>query len=278
MVAVEGFKSASLCGCAVGCCGRLSRWSRCTLTVLLLLAVLCWLVPALITHAIGMLGLYWVMPRVMRHVYPTRLGMVHVLAFRLMHRLIYNERPHSRLIRTDLVADGTAWPFEEDPPDAEWLGHADPAAAGPASPPPSPTETDEALSCTSSIASAADRRWRSPPAAYAVHSIACLLDNYCYAIVDLSGEGPVRPVALVDPADPAAVLRALSELSRDHYSGSPLQPVAILTTHKHCGRPTHTHTTLPHARRMPRTHMPGSIPCPDTFPYAIDQGTTPRVT
>ena len=42
-----------------------------------------------------------------------------------------------------------------------------------------------------------------------------------------------RPVALVDPSDPTAVLAALSDLSRDHYGGAALRPVAILTTHKH---------------------------------------------
>ncbi len=48
---------------------------------------------------------------------------------------------------------------------------------------------------------------------YAVHTVACLLDNYAYIVVDLSGRPP-HPVALVDPCESKAVLRALERLSQ----------------------------------------------------------------
>ena len=99
-----------------GQCGpAVKSWSLCLATVVALLAVLVWVLPSLLLQGIGMLMLYAVMPRVMKHVYPTRLGMVHVYAFRLVHRVAFNSQPHSRSIKVDLVADGTAWPFEDDP-------------------------------------------------------------------------------------------------------------------------------------------------------------------
>ena len=69
---------------------------------------------------------------------------------------------------------------------------------------------------------------------YSVHTIACLTDNYCYMIVDRSGP-PGRPhaVALVDPCEPKAVLRALQKIEMEEYSQYGLQPVAVLTTHHH---------------------------------------------
>ena len=67
---------------------------------------------------------------------------------------------------------------------------------------------------------------------YAVHTVACLLDNYAYIIVDLSGRPP-HPVALVDPCEPEAVVRALERLRQDEYGGEALEVTAVLCTHHH---------------------------------------------
>ena len=81
---------------------------------------------------------------------------------------------------------------------------------------------------------AADRDGTSARLPYSVHTVACLSDNYAYLIVDRSGP-PNRPhaVALVDPCEPTAVLRALARIEREEYSQGGLQPVALLTTHHH---------------------------------------------
>jgi len=68
----------------------------------------------------------------------------------------------------------------------------------------------------------------------AIHTVACLIDNYCYLIVDLSS-GPPFSVVAVDPAEPSVVLEALRELSLSHYGSKEncLHLKAILTTHRH---------------------------------------------
>jgi len=159
------------------------------------------MVPASLAQGVGMLGMMMTMPAVMIYVYPTRLGMIHVLAFRLLRYFTVPEDGHSRSIRVDLVSTAAGWPFSEGRATSE-------AAAAAAS-----TESGE----------------HSP---YSVHTVACLLDNYCYVIVDRSTPPP-HPVALVDPAEPKAVLRALERISQEDYAGAELEPVAILTTHKH---------------------------------------------
>jgi hydroxyacylglutathione hydrolase len=65
-----------------------------------------------------------------------------------------------------------------------------------------------------------------------VYTIACFVDNYCYAIVDTSGDGPCA-VALVDPADAPAVLAQLRAISEQWHAERGLRVEAILTTHKH---------------------------------------------
>jgi len=232
--------------CASGCYRTGRRWAACSLTVAALLLLLCWLIPALIAQSLGMLAVYFVMPRVMIYVYPTRLGMVHVLVFRLLHRLMTGGKPHSRSVRVECVADGAAWPYEDDAPEEGWLA-LDTAAvesplsgAAPAETPPTPPTSpppgsvlveSEPSGASSSAGSTRD----GALAAYAVHTIAILLDNYCYVIVDLPGDDEATPLAcaLVDPADAAAVLSALAQLSRECYGGRVLRPSAILTTHKH---------------------------------------------
>ena len=97
-----------------GQCGpAVKSWSLCLATVVALLAVLVWVLPSLLLQGIGMLMLYAVMPHVMKHVYPTRLGRIHVYAFRLVHRVAFNsQRP---------VRRGTK-PHAPQPPSA--AGHA----------------------------------------------------------------------------------------------------------------------------------------------------------
>lgn len=253
--------------CTSSCCDSGRRWAACLLTLLAVLLLLCWMVPALIAQSLGMLGVYVLMPRIMLHVYPTRLGMVHVLLFRMIHRLTMGGRPHSRSVKVDCVADGAAWPYEEDAPEQEWvLPPAGDAGAGADAGDPSPVSPRLPSALSPPVGpSPPDRSsHEGADAAYSVHTVALLLDNYCYVIVDTSGCGGESagspgarrresrggggghtgvsgggvdveplPCALVDPADPPAVLRALSDLSRSHYGGRPLLPTAILTTHKH---------------------------------------------
>jgi hydroxyacylglutathione hydrolase len=251
--------------CTSGCCDSGRRWAACVLTLLGVVLLLCWMLPALLAQALGMLGVYFLMPRVMVYVYPTRLGMVHVLVFRLIHRLTMGGRPHSRSVKVDCVADGKAWPYEDDAPEREW--GLPPAGGAPAEDPaagvgePSDGSAAQSPPNVSSPAAGSGQPGRASIAGaatpYTVHTVAVLLDNYCYVIVDTSGcgggsagqpggsrregdsgggsSGSMEPLpcALVDPADPPAVLRALSELSRSHYGGRLLLPTSILTTHKH---------------------------------------------
>lgn len=71
------------------------------------------------------------------------------------------------------------------------------------------------------------------PRPFSVHTVACLADNYAYIIVDHSTAGQPHRVALVDPCEAEAVVRALAKLSEEDYAGIGLQVVAILTTHHH---------------------------------------------
>ena len=234
----------------------LSLSLSCALTLLGLALVLCYVVPIFLLHSLGLLALSLLLPRLMLYVYPTRLGLLHVVAFKLLHSLTGGGRPHSRSVRVQAIADGAVVPYEHDPLEEEgkeagastigeeevWVEDEDEelGVADKPSPPPSPP--------------AASSGGAKTP--FSVHTVALLLDNYCYVIVDTSScaaEGAVPPAedsggtadgdvgpsleplpcALVDPADPSAVLAALSELSRAHYGGRPLLPSAILTTHKH---------------------------------------------
>jgi len=76
--------------------------------------------------------------------------------------------------------------------------------------------------------------------AVTVHSIACLLDNYAYLIVDRRSAAAVDggrmqfACAIVDATDHETVLAALETVERVYYGGEgSLRPVALLSTHKH---------------------------------------------
>ena len=158
------------------------------LTVVVFLAIICYLLPVLILQGIGMLAMSYAMPKIMIYVYPTGLGKIHVLVLWAWRKLSLGEVGHSRPMRIELVA--------LEPREGQAEGEAPPMIP------------------------------------YAVHTVACLLDNYAYIIIDLSGRPP-HPCALVDPCESKAVVRALERLQQDEYGGAPLQPVAILCTHHH---------------------------------------------
>ena len=128
-----------------------------------------------------------------RYLYSTRVGYVHVWAFRLVRRCWANGKPHSRSLRVNIPVPlgggggGGGAADEGGAPTAVGVGH-----------------------CT-------------------VHTVATLLDNYAYLIVD----GATRRAGVVDPVDPDLVLRALRDVSDRHYDSAPLELEAILTTHKH---------------------------------------------
>ena len=128
-----------------------------------------------------------------RYLYSTRVGYVHVWAFRLVRRCWANGKPHSRSLRVNIPVPlgggggGGGAADEGGAPTAVGVGH-----------------------CT-------------------VHTVATLLDNYAYLIVD----GATRRAGVVDPVDPDLVLRALRDVSDRHYGSAPLELEAILTTHKH---------------------------------------------
>jgi hypothetical protein len=52
----------------------------------------------------------------------------------------------------------------------------------------------------------------------AIHSIACLMDNYCYLLVDNTGEAP-HACCLVDTSECVNILAALSEIAVQQYGG-----------------------------------------------------------
>ena len=57
-----------------------------------------------------------------------------------------------------------------------------------------------------------------------VHSVACLMDNYSYLLVDHTGEPPYS-VAVIDPSDPHAVISALQDIARTQYGGRGLTDI-----------------------------------------------------
>ena len=176
---------------------------RCVVVSVLLIAVVLALLPVLLLQLIGMLVIERLMPQVLLHVYPTRLGIVHVWFMRFVRWLQLPEEGHSHSIRVDLYASEGADALEAAAEEA-------PKDSGPAA----------------AARAAVDER------PYSVHTVACLLDNYAYIIVDRS-QGPPYSVAFVDPCEPAAVLRALEKVREVDYGGAELRPVAILTTHHH---------------------------------------------
>ena len=176
---------------------------RCFVVSVLLIAVVLALLPVLLLQLIGMLVIERLMPQVLLHVYPTRLGIVHVWFMRFVRWLQLPEEGHSHSIRVDLYASEGADALEAAAEEA-------PKDSGPAA----------------AARAAVDER------PYSVHTVACLLDNYAYIIVDRS-QGPPYSVAFVDPCEPAAVLRALEKVREVDYGGAELRPVAILTTHHH---------------------------------------------
>lgn len=184
------------------------------LALVCFLAVIIYMILVMALQGIGMLGMYLVMPSFMRHVYPQRVGKLHTVFLGLYRRLFLGSDGHSRSIRVDLLASGSSVDTVEDiNTSATFMmgGRADIA--------PLLVPLDGA-------------RANVPPLAYSVHTVACLLDNYAYIIVDRS-RGPPYAVAFVDPCEPAAILRALQSLSEVDYAGAELEPVAILTTHHH---------------------------------------------
>ena len=151
-----------------------------TLTVVVFLIVIAYIVPVAVLQGIGMLGLGLTMPKIMIYVYPSRLGKIHVLVLWAWRKLSLGDEGHTRSVRIELEAleprDGLTTASVDDGPEAD--------------------------------AADAEAPHTMP---YAVHTVACLLDNYAYIIVDLSGRPP-HPVALVDPCESKAVLRALERL------------------------------------------------------------------
>ncbi len=197
-----------------GCCGRCRGWLSFAAVFLILICLIAFLIPSFLFQGISMLGLYLAMPSVMRHVYPSRLGMLHVFFFRMMRHLTVPAAGHSRSIRVDLRSYSAAAAKERGAACEAGTGGGDlqdPSAVGEAG---------------------GTRVGGGSTLRYSVHTVACLLDNYAYVIVDRSTPPP-RPVALVDPCEPKAVLSALKAISEEDYEGEALQPVAILTTHKH---------------------------------------------
>ena len=167
-----------------------------TLTVVVFLIVIAYMVPVVVLQGIGMLALGMTMPKIMIYVYPSWLGKIHVLVLWAWRRLSLGDEGHTRSVRIELEA--------LEPRDGQ---PDDPAAD----------------------AAEAEAPHTMP---YAVHTVACLLDNYAYIIVDLSGRPP-HPVALVDPSEAKAVVRALERLRQEEYGGEALEVTAVLCTHHH---------------------------------------------
>jgi uncharacterized membrane protein YgcG len=163
-----------------------------TVAFTLFLSSLLYICGASILQGLGMLGMYLTMPSFMRIVYPTPIGKVHTTFLSLYRMCFINEEGHSRSIRIDLSASTGAGRGRES--EDGYL----PAAA---------REGD------SGGMGGSGGTGSGGGLAYSVHTVACLTDNYSYIIVDRSGPaGQPRAVALVDPCEPEAVLRALARI------------------------------------------------------------------
>eukprot|EP00900_Chrysochromulina_parva_P009504 jgi/Chrpa1/18555/Chrysochromulina_OHIO_Genome00024652-RA len=177
-------------------------------TVLAFLTAIFYMMFVGIFQGMGMLAMMLVMPSFMKLVYPSRVGQLHSWFLGTYRQCFMGEDGHSRSIRIDLDAADSSSMREE-------------RGGGGSSAPASPERAaDEAA---------------APLWPYSVHTIACLVDNYSYLIVDRSGPaGRPRPAALVDPCDASAVLLALTKLSEKEYvADGGVRVEAILTTHHH---------------------------------------------
>jgi hydroxyacylglutathione hydrolase len=177
-------------------------------TVLAFLTAIFYMMFVGIFQGMGMLAMMLVMPSFMKLVYPSRVGQLHSWFLGTYRQCFMGEDGHSRSIRIDLDAADSSSMREE-------------RGGGGSSAPASPARAaDEAA---------------APLWPYSVHTIACLVDNYSYLIVDRSGPaGRPRPAALVDPCDASAVLLALTKLSEKEYvADGGVRVEAILTTHHH---------------------------------------------
>ena len=186
-------------------------------------------------NGFGMLLMYLIMPTIVRLVYPSPLGKIHTIFLGIYRNCFIAEEGHSRSIRIDLmhsIDDGSNRLAVDAAVELE-----NPVSGGDAR----------------DIEAARLARLRP----YAVHTVACLADNYAYVIVDLarSGMGPIE-VALVDPCEPSAALKALQNLSREEYDGRALEPVAILTTHRHWDHAGGNKTLKKH---FPRIRIYGGV-------------------
>jgi glyoxylase-like metal-dependent hydrolase (beta-lactamase superfamily II) len=196
---------------------RLWRWGELSLATLFLLLVLvlgtCMLGVSLCQWVLGLL-MGWVMQGggvrlLVNTLYTSRLGVVRELALQRCLRCTRRCRTHdahSQELRVDVPL----------PPLRPRLG----AAAGGGG-----NDNDD-----------------PPPRFCSVHSIALMLDNYCYLLVDRSSGRRPFPAALVDPADPGVAMAEMHRIDVEHYGGNPdrfsakgrgLQLVALLVTHKH---------------------------------------------
>lgn len=168
------------------------------LTTLLFLVVVLYMLVVGIFQGLGMLLMSQIMPSFMRLVYPSRLGQLHIVFLGLYRRWFIAEEGHSRPLTIDLLAYRA------------------------------PVGSTVARAPESHADAPADAAASAVP--YSVHTVACLLDNYSYVLIDRSGPPP-HAAALVDPCEPAAVLRALKNISDNELHGETILPVAILTTH-----------------------------------------------
>ena len=232
------------------------------------LSCIVYMLFVMLAQGLGMLILYLVMPHFMRLVYPSRLGQIHTVALTLYRNCMIGEEGHSRSIRIDLHA-GDASDASDASDAADFVGDGDASARGAAAVTATTATAAAAAAATGSGCGEAveQREARLPrtlcarPSAgdlpYSVHTVACLTDNYCYLLVDRSGPvGRPHAVALVDPCESGAVVRALERLEREEYVLGGLQPVAILTTHKHWD---HAGGNRALKRRYPQLRVYGGV-------------------
>ena len=195
------------------------------------LTIIVYLLGASIIQGIGMIAMGLVFPTFMRLVYPSRLGKVHTWVLGVYRKCALPEQGHSRSIRIDLEATATS--ADDDLGVGVGSGDGDGSVGGESS--QDGAELHQ----------------------YSVHTVACLLDNYAYIIVDKSGP-PNRPraVALVDPCEARAVTQAIKALEEGEYAGCSFEVTAILTTHHHWD---HAGGNRALAKRYPGVRVYGSI-------------------
>jgi len=129
---------------------------------------------------------------VVNHLYATPIGRIHVWVFQTYKKLLKMDS-HSQPIRINLTTELV---------------------------PLNSSSSSQTSKTSSSSTTTTDVTKQSVGyGEVVIHSIACLMDNYCYLLVDTSGAEPPYPCCIIDASEHVAIIKGLNEIAVSHYEG-----------------------------------------------------------